>query len=843
MKKNKFYIDSKAYHLKKANSYLQVTGWYLHGAGEDVTFRAQFNGSPAPLKQKWLPRPDVVQNYRRWNPAPDCGFSVKLQLDGQTPANSFALWAETPSGSVRLLHLNARQLSRLADDRSIRYHLDRTQIIADSLIVWGWADTVLPGETIQFSLTDSLGEPVKFELDHICRDDVLEADLLESGNAMCGFAVTFHFTPGGRYQLTLKDSQKEIALPLNTAKLLRAQRRKAIQSFLALCLRRLTLRNLGRGICYLLRHGPRGLRDRLLYGPSAQPGAYSYAQWYEDHKATPEELEAQRAAVLERRPKISIVVPTYRTPIPFLREMIDSVRNQTYSNWELCLGDGSEGDQALVQVLEEYAARDDRIKYKVLEKNLGIAGNTNGALSLATGDFVGLLDHDDMLPPNALFEIASALNEDDYDVLYTDEDKVTGEELVHNDPNFKPDFNPDLLRSQNYITHFFVARKSIVDAVGGFRSEYDGSQDYDFIFRCTEQAKKIKHIPKILYHWRVHSASTASGVAAKPYTLAAARRAITDHLQRVGLEGHVEDSSIPSTYKVCYTIHGQPLISILIPTCDHWETLKRCLDSILRRSTYSNYEIILIENNSKDPDTFAYYRTLENEPRVRLVRWEGPFNYSAINNFGFQSAKGEYVLLLNNDVEIITPDWLQEMLMFAQRSDVGAVGAMLYYPSDRIQHAGVFLGIGGVAGHAHKHFPKGSYGFMSRATLAQDLSAVTAACMMMPRRVYEQVQGLDESFQVAFNDVDLCMRIRQAGYLIVWTPYAELYHYESESRGAEDTPEKQKRFQGEVLRFQARWGAELAQGDPYYNPNLTLLREDMTLRGPEEEEEAAGADH
>ena len=835
--KHKFYIDTKTYRLRQDKSYLQITGWYLNGADEEVTFQAELNGAPASLKQKRLARPDVVQRFSRWNPAQDCGFSVKLYLDSQTPVNNFTLFAQDSQGRVQLLRLNPRQLAKIADDRSIRYHLDRTQVVGSKLMVWGWAETSLPEETVQFSLTDSQGSPVDFQLEQVFRNDVREAELLESDDPMCGFAVSFPFTRGACYQLMLQDSQKTITLPLNTGKILRSQRRRSIKTFLVLCLRNLTFRNLIRGIPFLLRHGPRGLRDRLVARSTSR--GIPYAQWYEAHKVTEEELEAQRAAVLDYRPKISIAVPTYRTPIPFLREMIDSVRSQTYPNWELCLGDGSEGDDELVAVLKEYAAQDERIKYQVLEKNLGIAGNTNGALALATGDFVGLLDHDDLLPPNALFEIVRALNEDDYDVLYTDEDKVTGDQLEHDDPNFKPDFNPDLLRSQNYITHFFVVRKSIVDAVGGFRSEFDGSQDYDFIFRCTEQAKKIKHIPKILYHWRVHSASTASGVSAKPYTLAAARRAIAAHLERVGLEGKVQNSSTPSTYRVRYTIQGQPLISILIPTCDHWETLKRCLNSILKRSTYHNYEIILIENNSKDPATFDYYRTLEKESRIRLVRWEGPFNYSAINNFGFQYAKGEYVLLLNNDVEIITPDWLQEMLMFAQRDDVGGVGAMLYYPSNKIQHAGVILGIGGVAGHAHKYFPKGDYGFMSRATVAQDLSAVTAACMMMPRRVFEQVHGLDETFEVAFNDVDLCMRIRQAGYLIVWTPYAELYHYESESRGAEDTPEKQQRFQGEVLRFQARWGAELAQGDPYYNPNLTLLREDMTLREPEEE--AAGS--
>lgn len=547
---------------------------------------------------------------------------------------------------------------------------------------------------------------------------------------------------------------------------------------------------------------------------------------------TEEELEAQRTEVFPRSIKFSVVVPLYNTPEKFLHEMIRSVIDQTYADWELCMADGSDEAHGNVErICRQYMRKDLRIKYQRLEENLGISGNTNACLEMATGDYIGLFDHDDLLHPAALHEVMRAICEQDADFIYTDENTFHEKPEDAFCPHFKPDYAPDTLRSYNYICHFTVFSSELLDEVGNFRREFDGSQDYDMVLRLTEKASKIVHIPEILYFWRAHSGSTAGDISAKPYTMDAARRALGEHLDRVGLVGEVEDSSIPSTYRIKYTISGCPKVSIVIPNMDHADTLRTCISSILEKTTYENFEIVIIENNSRKEETFAYYDELKTDPRIQIVTWEGKFNYSAINNFGVrEAATGEYILLLNNDIEVITPDWIQEMLMFAQRSDVGAVGAMLYYPDDTIQHAGVILGIGGVAGHAHKYFPRGDFGYMSRATIAQDLSVVTAACVMLPRTVWDELGGLDETFEVAFNDVDLCMRIRKAGYLIVWTPYAELYHYESKSRGAEDTPEKKKRFEGEVRRFQARWKSELAAGDPYYNPNLTLVREDFSVK-------------
>lgn len=542
--------------------------------------------------------------------------------------------------------------------------------------------------------------------------------------------------------------------------------------------------------------------------------------------------KSESSVVFERNVKISVLVPLYNTPQKYLKQMIDSVINQTYSNWELCLADGSTDEFASVgAVCQEYAESDKRIKYVKLQKNLGISENTNACIDIATGDYIGLFDHDDLLHPSVLFEVAKAINEQNADFIYTDEvtfanDKTSDITVC----NFKPDFSPDTLRSYNYICHFSVFSKQLLDSVGRFRSECDGSQDYDLILRLTEKAEKIVHIQKALYFWRSHKTSTASDISAKPYIIDAAHKALEDHLERVGLDGSVEDGCVPSVYRIKYEIKGNPLVSIIIPNKDHIDDLDKCITSVLTKSTYRNFEIIVVENNSTEKETFEYYKTLEKYPNIKILYWDKAFNYSAINNFAAQKAKGDYILLLNNDVEIITPEWLEEMLMFAQRDDVAAVGAKLYYPDDTVQHAGVILGIGGVAGHGHKGIARNAYGYMTRACIAQNLSACTAACLLIDANVYREVEGLDEGYAVAFNDVDLCMKIRQKGYLLVFTPYAELYHYESKSRGVEDTPEKQERFSREVKRFFSKWDKELKQGDPYYNPNLTLEFEDFSLK-------------
>ena len=585
--------------------------------------------------------------------------------------------------------------------------------------------------------------------------------------------------------------------------------------------------NIKKGILYLRHYGPKEFWVKLT--ERFQADDVDYEQWYENHKALPEELEKQKNEKWKRKPLISIVVPVYNTPQVFLRQMIESVQNQSYSEWELCIGNASPENKEMKKILEEYK-NDARIKEVEIPENKGISQNTNRAMEIASGELIGLLDHDDLLAPNALYEIAKAVNEHlDAEVIYTDEDKVTTDLKEHFQPHLKPDFNLDLLRSNNYICHFFVASRDLIKRVGGFRPEFNGAQDYDLILRCTEQAKQIVHIPKILYHWRVHKASTADNPASKMYAFDAGKRAIEEHLIRCRTKGTVQHTKDLGFYRVKYEICGEPLVSIIIPNKDQSEALKKCLDSIREKTSYRNYEIIIVENNSEEPETFAFYKKIAGE-KIKVVTWEGEFNYSAINNFGVRHARGDYLLLLNNDVEIINGDWLTEMLSHCQRKEVGIVGAKLYYPDNTIQHAGIIIGIGGVAGSVFVGLPRAFSGYLHKASIQLDLSAVTAACMLVKRSVFEQVGGLEEKLKVAFNDVDFCLRVREKGYLVVYDPYAELYHYESKTRGAEDTKEKIRRFQTEIEYMRSHWIGLLKKGDPYYNCNLSLTKWDYSLK-------------
>lgn len=585
--------------------------------------------------------------------------------------------------------------------------------------------------------------------------------------------------------------------------------------------------NIKKGILYLRHYGPKEFWVKLT--ERFQADDVDYEQWYENHKALPEELEKQKNEKWKRKPLISIVVPVYNTPQVFLRQMIESVQNQSYSEWELCIGNASPENKEMKKILEEYK-NDARIKEVEIPENKGISQNTNRAMEIASGELIGLLDHDDLLAPNALYEIAKAVNEHpDAEVIYTDEDKVTTDLKEHFQPHLKSDFNLDLLRSNNYICHFFVASRDLIKRVGGFRPEFNGAQDYDLILRCTEQAKQIVHIPKILYHWRVHKASTADNPASKMYAFDAGKRAIEEHLVRCRTKGTVQHTKDLGFYRVKYEICGEPLVSIIIPNKDQSEALKKCLDSIREKTSYRNYEIIIVENNSEEPETFAFYKKIAGE-KIKVVTWEGEFNYSAINNFGVRHARGDYLLLLNNDVEIINGDWLTEMLSHCQRKEVGIVGAKLYYPDNTIQHAGIIIGIGGVAGSVFVGLPRAFSGYLHKASIQLDLSAVTAACMLVKRSVFEQVGGLEEKLKVAFNDVDFCLRVREKGYLVVYDPYAELYHYESKTRGAEDTKEKIRRFQTEIEYMRSHWIGLLKKGDPYYNCNLSLTKWDYSLK-------------
>ena len=593
-------------------------------------------------------------------------------------------------------------------------------------------------------------------------------------------------------------------------------------------LKKLSPYTIQKGFRYLKHYGIKEFWIRLH--ERFEPEEVPYGPWYEAYVPDEETLNRQRKRKFLNAPLISVVVPAYHTPPLFLRQMLDSLIAQTYGGWELCIANGSPDDKEMEAVLEEYEKRDSRIRHENLKENLGIAENTNAAFRMAKGEFIGLLDHDDLLAPNALYEIALALEKNpEADVVYTDEDKVTTDLKEHFQPHLKPDFNLDLLRSNNYICHFFTVRREIVEQVGGFRKEFDGAQDYDFIFRCTEEARKILHIPEILYHWRTHKESTADNPASKMYAFEAGKRAIEAHLKRTGTDGEVSHTPDLGFYRVKYPVKGEPLISIIIPNKDEKESLEACLKSIWEKTTYKNYEIIVVENNSTSDEIFQYYKEISKKG-VRLLRWKKEFNYSAINNFGAAHAKGEFLLFLNNDVTVITPDWLTELAGLCQRKEVGAAGVKLLYPDNTIQHAGCVIGIGGIAGHMFVDMPANRTGYLHKASLLQDMSAVTAACMIVKKQVFDQVGGFTEELAVAFNDVDLCLKINKAGSLVVYDPYVQLYHMESKTRGAEDSKEKVRRFQTEIEYMRCHWLDILKNGDPYYNKNLSLTKWNYSLK-------------
>ncbi len=591
------------------------------------------------------------------------------------------------------------------------------------------------------------------------------------------------------------------------------------------------VRNLGgiRGVFAKLDYKRREREARKQFGTLSFP--------------SPEERHRQEECVFPKMVKISILVPLYNTPEEFLRQMIRSVTDQTYKNWELCLADGSDEEHGSVgEICRRLAGEDKRIVYRKLPHNLGISGNTNACMELATGEYIALFDHDDILHPSVLYEYVKVINEKNADYIYCDETTFRDGDInkmltLH----FKPDYAPDNLRANNYICHFSCFSRKLLEGTQVFRSEFDGSQDHDMILRLTDLARNVVHVPKLLYYWRSHAGSVASGIEAKSYAIEAARGAVADHLKNHGFK-HFRITStraFETIFKISYEITGNPKISIVIANKDHREDLERCITSILEKSTYDHFEIIIVENNSTTQEIFTYYREIQKkDERIRVLTYEGAFNYSKVNNLGAKAAEGEYILLLNNDTQVITVNWLEELLMYAQREDVGAVGAKLYYPNKTIQHAGVVIGLGAhrTAGHTHYGQSRENLGYMGRLCYAQNVTAVTGACLMVKKSLYEAAGGLDESFEISLNDVDFCLKLRKMGYLNVFTPFAEAYHYESLSRGLDDRGEKARRYHEESARFREKWKKELEAGDPYYNPNFSLDRSDFSLKMPEKKE-------
>lgn len=691
----------------------------------------------------------------------------------------------------------------------MEYCFDSIFVKNGKIFATGWAVSSVAENEIEITVTDEKKTPVDAIVTWAARPDV---GLAKYGDPKAGHVGIFLEIPfHGQHLVTVYFKEKnaqgnvisEQSLPLNPAliaarKFLKESKAQYVSTKKSLI----------------------WLKKKLTGNEYAD-----YDTWLRIMRVSRQELFEQRKTKFSYAPKFSVVVPLYHTPAKFLKDLVRSMMYQSYANWELCLVNASPEDVHLTSLLENWAMRDKRIRVIRLEKNLGIAQNTNAGIEASTGEFIAFLDHDDFLEPDALFCYADALNKDKtIDVFYSDEDKTDEYAAHYFYPHFKSDFNIDLLHANNYMCHFLAVRKSLVDTVGGLNEKFDGAQDYDFVLRLTEHTKKIYHCPRILYHWRCSNQSTAANQGNKMYAIHAGKAALNAHYKRLGWNARAQEGAVDGWYQTKFTLKEEPLVSILIPNKDHTDDLDVCLNSFFERADYQNYEFIIIENNSVLPETFAYYEKIEKEhDNVKVVYWEAGFNYSAINNFGFKFAKGDYIMLLNNDVELITPDIFQSMLGFCMRPEVGIVGAKLLYNDHTVQHAGVLVGAGGLADHVFKGIHEDDPGYMGRAISSQDVSAVTAACLLVKRSVYEEVGGLEDEFQVAFNDVDFCLKVRKAGYLIVYDADVKLFHYESKSRGMEDTTERFIRFGNEMMLLNSKWDILSTFVDPYYNPNLSYL--------------------
>ena len=799
-----FSIDEERYDDRHGHI-LSLDGWYIHPEKKECGFVLLGDG----YEKIDLPeiehreRPDVLTALNT-----DCGevlpgFTVHIPevLKLMEKFGDLELFLTEGDNRISIWSINAEDLHELVKESLVEFHLDRIEVLYGTMLeIQGWA--VDQRGSVEVTVHKEDTSLLDCRITRGRRPDVVERRSLDDvyRSQEIGFRISAALPeiPGKKIILHFCGDSVTKTYDIDVETLRKEQK-------------------------------PKGFFYRLFHKEPEKTD--DYEQWILKHRPDKKTLRKQKKAVFQKKPLISIVVPLYQTPEPYLRELIDSVKVQSYEDWQLCLADGSPDDR-LKGFLDRNYGKEDRIVYRKLEQNGGISVNTNEAVMLATGEYLMLCDHDDTLEPDALYEITKAINEKDApDVLYTDEDKVSMDGKHYFDPNFKPDYNLFRLRENNYICHIFVVKKALTDRVGLLRTEFDGAQDYDFIFRCCEEADKVVHIPKVLYHWRCHMDSTAADPESKAYAYQAGRRAIKEHYQRMGIDASVEMTERPGWYRSYVKIQDNPKISIIIPNKDHIEDLELCLFSLTKRSTYKNYEILIVENNSEKPETFEYYKKLPDRyPKVKVLTWEKEFNYSAINNFAAKQAEGVYLLFLNNDVEILTPQWMEEMLQICQQKDVAITGAKLYYPDDTIQHAGVVLGLGGIAGHIMCKASREDPGYFGRTVTVQEISAVTAACMMIRTEDFWNAGGFDETFQVAFNDIDLCMKVRAAGKKIVFTPYAELYHYESKSRGLEDTPEKQFRFDKEVKAFEAKWSEQLAKGDPYYSPNLSVTEGDCSLR-------------
>lgn len=791
---------------------LIIRGFFPEDNPEKRTLKVYVNQKEMPISIICTEGPEVRRRYLHYRMNVGQEITASLQLPEEA-VTDFKVCSCLGTEETEVFHANRKQFEKLVHHLDSNLEMERFE--ENQFILTGWSTA--GEETACKVIVD--GTEVSTEVHWKYRKDVVDVIPELSSDAKCGFEIYVPDKGGSKLTLELSVDGRESTYVAALDKIRHGENGQDTANIFQKTLR------------YWKNYGLKNTIKKVCQKLSGQRDYGNYEDFLKKYGVTEEELARQRQETFENSPCFSIAVPLYQTKEKYLREMIESVQAQTYTNWELCLADGSGREHSLQSVVGEYIAKDKRIKYCLLDSNEGIAGNTNEALKMADGDFVVLTDHDDLLSPEALYQCAKAVQkEPQTDVIYSDEDKVDMSGKKFFEPHFKSDYNIDLLCTMNYICHLFVVRKDVMERAGLFESCYDGAQDHDFILRCTEKAEHIVHIPKVLYHWRCHAQSTSENPESKLYAFENGCKAVKAHYDRIGIPAEVEQGPFYGMYRTHYLWKEQPLVSILIPNKDHAADLKKCMDSIEEKSTYRNFEFIIVENNSTEEETFAYYKEIEKRDNVRVLYYKEDFNYSRINNFGAKEANGEYVLLLNNDTEMIEPDSIKEMLDVCMRPDVGIVGAKLIFEDNTIQHAGVIIGFGGVAGHAFIGQDRDDNGYFSRIISVQDLSAVTAACLMVRRSVFDEVEGLNEEFKVAFNDIDFCLKVRKAGYLVVYNPYAQFYHYESKSRGQEDSADKVARFQQEIGLFGERWGELLEHGDPYYNPNLTLDKADFSLK-------------
>lgn len=791
---------------------LIIRGFFPEDNPEKRTLKVYVNQKEMPISIVCTEGPEVRRRYLHYRMNVGQEITASLQLPEEA-VTDFKVCSCLGTEETEVFHANRKQFEKLVHHLDSNLEMERFE--ENQFILTGWS--AAGEETACKVIVD--GTEVSTEVHWKYRKDVVDVIPELSSDAKCGFEIYVPDKGGSKLTLKLSADGRESTYVAALDKIRHGEKGQDTANIFQKTLR------------YWKNYGLKNTIKKVCQKLSGQRDYGNYEDFLKKYGVKEEELARQRQETFENGPCFSIAVPLYQTKEKYLREMIESVQAQTYTNWELCLADGSGREHSLQPVVGEYIAKDKRIKYCLLDSNEGIAGNTNEALKMADGDFVVLTDHDDLLSPEALYQCAKAVQkEPQTDVIYSDEDKVDMSGKKFFEPHFKSDYNIDLLCTMNYICHLFVVRKDVMERAGLFESCYDGAQDHDFILRCTEKAEHIVHIPKVLYHWRCHAQSTSENPESKLYAFENGCKAVKAHYDRIGIPAEVEQGPFYGMYRTHYLWKEQPLVSILIPNKDHAADLKKCMDSIEEKSTYRNFEFIIVENNSTEEETFAYYKEIEKRDNVRVLYYKEDFNYSRINNFGAKEANGEYVLLLNNDTEMIEPDSIKEMLDVCMRPDVGIVGAKLLYEDNTIQHAGVIIGFGGVAGHAFIGQDRDDNGYFSRIISVQDLSAVTAACLMVRRSVFDEVEGLNEEFKVAFNDIDFCLKVRKAGYLVVYNPYAQFYHYESKSRGQEDSADKVARFQQEIGLFGERWGELLEHGDPYYNPNLTLDKADFSLK-------------